>query len=183
MEVLQLIQAPITSIEREHFGELYERAFPPVARFVSKMNGTLNDAKDIFHDALVIFHEKTAGGKFFPSTSPEAYILGIAKHLWVRKFKTERRVLFNEIEMAITLPEDIDPSPNDHKLLAFLEKTGKKCLDLLHAFYYDRNSIKEITARLGSRNDHSTTVQTYTSLEKMRQTVKEIDKNYEDFLE
>jgi hypothetical protein len=37
---------------------VYEESFPSVAAFVAKMGGSLEDAKDIFHDAMVIFFEK-----------------------------------------------------------------------------------------------------------------------------
>ncbi|HTF06071.1 MAG TPA: hypothetical protein VK826_18705, partial [Bacteroidia bacterium] len=66
----------------ELFAELYERAFPAVALFVRKMNGSFEEAKDIFHDALVIFYEKQQEKTFVLRTSPEAYLMGIAKHLW-----------------------------------------------------------------------------------------------------
>src|SRR5262245_2471091 len=87
--------------------ELYERAFPSVARFVSKMSGSFQEAKDIFHDALVIFYEKSQHPDFSITVSPEAYILGIAKHLWVRKFSRDhQKVSLDAMESLITLPDD-----------------------------------------------------------------------------
>ncbi len=61
-EMDTIATAPLT--REEGFRETYERAFPVVARFVSKMNGSFQDAKDIFHDAMIIFFEKTAARTF-----------------------------------------------------------------------------------------------------------------------
>ena len=45
------------------FAQLYEETFPKVAKFVANRGGTFDDAKDIFHDALVILYEKSTGEK------------------------------------------------------------------------------------------------------------------------
>ena len=42
------------------FLELYQHAFPKVAVFIHKNGGNLDEAKDIFQDALVIYYEKSA---------------------------------------------------------------------------------------------------------------------------
>lgn len=182
MEVLEMtVDRPGSDVLSE---ELYEKAFPPVAGFVSKMSGSFQEAKDIFHDALVIFYEKTLDRDFTITTSPEAYILGIAKHLWIRKFSRDhQQVSLDAVESALSIPEDYYPTLNTSKLLHLLENTGRKCLDLLRAFYYKKHPVKEIAFALGYRNEHSATVQKYKCLEKMRNTIKEKAITYEDFLE
>jgi hypothetical protein len=56
-------------------------------------------------------------------------------------------------------------------------------MELLHAFYYNRQSMDEITDRFGYSSAHSATVQKFKCLEKMRDTVKEKSLRYEDFTE
>src|ERR1700748_3568313 len=131
------------------FEKWYERAFPYVARFVGKMGGSFQDAKDIFHDALVIFYEKTKEENFHLKTAEEAYIWGIAKHLWIRKFnKDKHSVSLNNYEAAISIPNDYFADVDSKRLLTLLEETGKKCLQLLRSFYYEKLSLKEITGQL-----------------------------------
>jgi DNA-directed RNA polymerase specialized sigma24 family protein len=168
----------------ELFGELYERAFPPVALFIRKMNGSFDDAKDIFHDALVIFYEKQQEKTFVLQTSPEAYLMGIVKHLWSRKFRLNMKELatdFSETEMSIVLPEEPDVSTN--RLLDFLETAGEKCMRLLHTFYYEKQPVKKIVQLFGYRNERSATVQKFKCLEKLRETVRAKSISYEDFTE
>jgi RNA polymerase sigma factor (sigma-70 family) len=183
MEILEM------TIERQHLNgklseELYESAFPPVARFVSKMSGSFQDAKDIFHDALVIFYERRMHQDFTLNTTAEAYIVGIAKHLWIRKFKQDhKKVSLDALESGISIPQDYYSTPNDAVLLQFLERTGQKCMDLLRAFYYENRPMKDLMQALGYRNEHSAAVQKYKCLEKVRDTIKEKSITYEDFIE
>lgn len=166
------------------FADLYECAFPLVARFISNRKGTLQDAKDIFQDALVIFYEKQLVKDLAIKVSDEAYLLGIAKHLWFRKHQHDKTLVpLDGFEAAITIPEDFFPSVATDKLIRFLERTGKKCMDLLQAFYYDTNSLRDITAKFGYGSTHSATVQKFKCLEKIRDTVKEKSLAYDDFIE
>jgi len=169
---------------RASFSELYKKAFPPVAHFVSKMNGSFHDAKDIFHDALVIFCEKTENESFILSVSAEAYVTGIAKHLWIKKFnRNKRTVSLDAMEETIAIPEDYYPTVNTNRLLQLIEVAGKKCLDLLHSFYHEKLSTEEIKNRFGYKTEHSASVQKYKCLEKIRETIQQKDITNENFFE
>lgn len=168
------------------FTELYETAFPMVARFVSNRRGSLQDAKDIFQDALVIFYEKLSHKRVEIEVPDEAYVLGIAKHLWMRKYKNDSKNIFlDELESTITLPDDYFQTPGySEKLISnFLMTAGKRCMELLTAFYYHNYSMKEITRVFGYGSERSATVQKFKCLEKVRDVVKEKSLDYESFTE
>lgn len=174
---MAIMEVPVAGSSVE---ELYEAAFPPVARFISHMGGSFEDARDIFHDALVIFYEK----EHTVHTSAQAYLLGIAKHLWIRQHHRDRVFIsLDAQEKSISIPADYFPSAETQSLLALLQSAGKKCLDLLRAFYEEKRPVKQIAASLGYTSEHSASVQKYKCLEKLRDTVKSQSVNYEDFLE
>lgn len=174
-----------TPVAREKlFTALYENAFPSVAKFVSSKGGSFQDARDIFQDALVIFYEKTSDGDLPVITSDEAYVMGIAKHLWIRKFNQDKTtVSLNDFEAAITIPDDYIPAVESGKLVSFLALAGKRCMELLQAFYYNKHSVGHITHAFGYSSTHSATVQKFKCLEKIRDMVKEKSVTYEDFTE
>ena len=166
------------------FEELYESAFPAVAGFVSQMNGSFQDAKDIFQDALIIYFERSTDPQFSVNATPERYILGIAKHLWIRKFKEKgKNISLNTFEAALSIPVDFFPSVQSKRVLQFIEQAGKKCLDLLRSFYYDKLTMKELAQKFEYSSEHSVTVQKYKCIEKVRESVKERSITYEDFFE
>jgi RNA polymerase sigma factor (sigma-70 family) len=166
------------------FEEIYESVFPAAAAFVNELNGSYDDAKDIFQDALIIYFERLSGDGLTINASPETYILGIAKHLWLRKFKDDRKkITLNDFERALYIPDDFFPSVSSSRILQFLEASGKKCLDLLRGFYFEKLPLKDIARRLGYGSEHSASVQKYKCLEKIRESIKERSITYEDFFE
>jgi DNA-directed RNA polymerase specialized sigma24 family protein len=184
METIELVPRNKTIMVTTRFNELYEKAFSPVAHFVSKMNGSFQDAKDIFHDALVIFYEKTEDESFALSATAEAYVTGIAKHLWIKKFKRDKHtVSLHATEAAIVIPEDYYPTVNTNRLLRLLEVAGKKCLDLLHSFYHEKLSTEEIKNKFRYKTEHSASVQKYKCIEKIRETIKQKAITNENFFE
>lgn len=166
------------SIVQQDLPGLYEETFPFVAAFVSKMGGSMDDAKDIFHDALVIFLEKNPDTK-----NPGAYILGIAKHLWIRKYQNDKhRVSLDAFEKTIAIPEE-EIHPLVARLTRLIESAGKSCLELLQAFYYQRLSAEEVASTLNYSNAHSATVQKHKCFQKIKNVVKEKSLQYESFLD
>ncbi len=183
MEDVVIQSARHITTNRESFESLYKKVFPRVAKFISSMNGSFTDAKDRFQDALVIYYEKKVDERFEITTTEEAYVLGIVRHLWVRKFKRDiKNISLEDVDGNITFNE-LEHKPNENKLLQLLERTGKKCLELLAAFYYEKKSMREIGKTFGYQSEHSAAVQKFKCLEKIRDTVKEKAMNYEDFLE
>ena len=171
-----------TELHREEFfRELYLKVFPSVATFVRKQNGTLDDAKDVFHDALVIFFEKKMLGSLEVRLSDEGYVFGIVKHLWIKKAKEDRSVLLTEVESLIAVPEDYESDVETISIISFLKTAGKKCMSLLQAFYYEKQPLERIKANFGFSSVRSATVQKFKCLEKVRDLVKSKSKNYEDF--
>ena len=185
METLEKIDDIVIAISSNYeIEEIYGQTFPAVAKLISSAGGTFDDAKDIFHDALVIFMERDSKIPVNAIKSDKAYILGISKHLWIRKFqKDSRNIPLNSMENEIVIPDDYFPTANNTRLLNFLKIAGKRCLDLLRAFYFQQLSIKEIVRDLGYSHEHSVSVQKYKCLEKVRNTVKEKSLTYDDFTE
>jgi len=148
---------------------LYRDSFPDVARMVRRKGGTLEEAKDAFHDALLIYMEKEKAGRLQLHSSPKAYLLGIARTCWLRSR-----------DSTVTLPaafdiaegEDTDMEEMEQSLLSSMVRSGKKCMELLKAFYYDHCSMHDIATRFGFNGTRSATVQKYKCLEKVRNEVK-----------
>lgn len=183
METLEkLDDVVMTTSEIYDVAEIYEQTFPAVAKYISSKGGSFEDAKDIFHDALLIFIEKKSEAPINIIKSDCAYILGISKHLWINKYKKDRfKIPLNRVEIEI--PDNFYPTANNERLLNLLKIGGKRCLDLLRAFYFQQFSIKELVNNLGYSNEHSASVQKYKCLEKVRNKVKEKALNYDDFKE
>lgn len=169
-------------IEAPDIKSIYQNTFPFVAAWIARMGGNADVARDIFHDALIIFYEKTMGGNNETLDSAPAYILGISKHLWLKKFSSSlREVDLNSFEATLSIPDGFYPNEETISVLSVVERVGKKCLDLLTAFYYDKLSHLDIAKRFGFSNERSATVQKFKCIEKVRSFVKIKNLNPDDF--
>jgi DNA-directed RNA polymerase specialized sigma24 family protein len=164
----------------ELFMELYEETFPKVAAFIHKHGGNLEETKDIFQDALVIYYEKTQEPEFELQVNAEAYLVGICKFLWYKKNRLKSRIPETDLSVELNLEEESEPTVSE-KLIQYVERAGKKCMELLRAFYYDKKSMKEIADQFEFSGERSATTQKFKCLEKVRNTIQEKSLNQEDF--
>jgi len=154
---------------------LYEDTFPAVAAFVAKMGGSPDDAKDIFHDALIIFFESE-----IKADNVRGYVVGIARNLWLRKYSRDKNLI--DLDETIKIPED-EKSPVTARLYKLVETAGRACLELLQSFYYEKRSAEEVAATYNYSNAHSASVQKHKCLQKIKNLVKEKSLDYESFIE
>lgn len=163
---------------QELFIALYKTAFPSVAKYVSRLGGSADEAKDVFQDALVIYYEKMVA-KSLPEKDI-AYLVGISKNLWLQRYReTNKQTPLDNFDISITVEE----TPADKRLLKLLTTAGKKCMDLLKSFYYDKLPVTELADNFGYSGSRSVTVQKHKCLEKVRETVKQKSLTYADFME
>lgn len=166
------------------FVSLYKEAFPKVAKYVGGKGGSMSEAKDVFQDALIIYFEKTKGESYVPQKGSKEYIVGIAKKLWINRYRQKIKDIPIEESYDFYLSgNEASGKINDSVLIGFLERTGKKCMDMLQAFYYKKLSLSEIANQFGFSGIRSATVQKYKCIEKVRDKIKEKSLSYEDFIE
>ena len=66
---------------------LYKTTFPLVAKHISRMGGSFEEAKDLFQDALVIYYEKIERGEVVLKYTEKSYLFGIARYLWNKRYQ------------------------------------------------------------------------------------------------
>lgn len=168
-------QSAVASLE-----EVYTLALPAIARFVKSKGGNREQAFDLLHESILIYEEQTRRDERVVHKTPEAYIAGIARHLWARQFRGP---------VTESLPDSWDgtdvpaPAVGTAKLLQVVARAGERCLQLLHAFYFQESKLAEVSRSLGLSGVRAASVQKYKCLEKLRSIVKENPMTYEDFLE
>ena len=152
-------------MDTQELETLYRSAFPKVASMVARYGGDLETAKDLFHDALLIFLEKE---DLDVRVSAEAYVIGIAKNLWRREARrTPNAALPEDVPDAVE--QRPEPTPS---IWTYLRGAGKKCMQVLTAFYAGGQTMEEIAAAFDYSSAHSATVQKYKCLERVREQLK-----------
>ncbi|MEM9337965.1 MAG: sigma-70 family RNA polymerase sigma factor [Bacteroidota bacterium] len=158
----------------------YQDVFPMACAYLRKRGGDLEAARELFQEALIIFYEKLLEDDFQPEMNDQAYLMGIVKKCWLRQRARSKPV--EGLEGVEPIQEN-EPTLIPQKLMRYLKQSGRRCMDLLQSFYYERISMKELSERFGYKSERSATVQKYKCLEKVRDEIKQKSVSYEDFFE
>lgn len=151
---------------------LYRDCFPDVARMVHRGGGTAEDAKDVFHDAFLVFLERKNAGILSIYTTPKAYIIGTAKIIFLHK---NRRIDNSEMPAEVAEYVQEETGEDENSVLSYLQLAGQKCLKLLRSFYFDNLAMPELSSRFGFNGPRSATVQKFKCLEKIRKQINKTE--------
>ena len=166
----------ILSGDQSIFDDLYEYEFPKVVRLITKNSGTLDSAKDIFQDGLVILMEKVYRKELDLTCSVGTFLYSICRNLWLEQLrKDQKSISFIDpysslIADIISIDEETDPDVFETVNKA-IETLGDPCKQLLECFYYENLSWVEIATSLGYSSAASARNQKYKCLERIRKTV------------
>ena len=156
------------------FNNLYEYEFPKVVKLVTHNNGSVDNARDIFQDALVILIEKVYYNELHLSCSIGTYLYAISQNLWLSKLRRNKffislcKLSFNNSELEVRLIEDENTPENIDSITNAIENLGNPCKQLLELFYYKNESWDDIASTLGYSNGASARNQKYKCLERLR---------------
>lgn len=158
---------------------IYSAGLLEVARMVRHHNGSVDDARDIFHDAMMVLIRQVESGKQIDA--PMNYLIGTARHIMYRKLRLESKT-YDLDQIEESTPEDAaPPQVNLMKVLAVVQKTGKSCLDFLTAIFIEKKDLPFVTNQFGLKSEHVASVKKYKCLEQVRNIVKKNSLEYEDF--
>ncbi|KAA9357072.1 RNA polymerase sigma factor [Larkinella humicola] len=155
---------------------IYAQTYPMVRHYIREQGGSEEDAKDIFHEAMIVFYEKTALEQLTLTCSVSTYLMGICKNLWRQQVEKQRRkTAWNETQTDLVWeePEDENELPA-LKLMGFVEQLGETCQSILVSFYYFGQRLEQIATQHGYRSVRSATVQKFKCLERLRKAVSHL---------
>ena len=155
---------------------IYKSTYPTVEKMVFKMNGSTDDAYDVFQDAVTILYEKAKTNDLQLSCKVSTYLISIAKHLWLKKLSKKKKqqvsVLYDSFEENLSANEDISHflefENNVSKLKSCLEQIGEPCKSVLNAFYIHNQSMTDIAQNFGYTNAENAKTQKYKCLNRIR---------------
>lgn len=171
-----------TAAREALFIALYQETFPAVARYIRSRGGSLEEAGEVFQESVVLYYEKLLEQPDVAAGHEAAYLMGIAKHRWLR-FQENR----NRHAALHNLPADAADEPtvqfSGTRLTQLLETVGQRCLQLLRAFYFEQQRPKDIATAFDFSGERSATVQKFKCLEKVRAVVHQNALRYDDFVD
>jgi RNA polymerase sigma factor (sigma-70 family) len=141
---------------------------PLVKKHIRANNGTADDARDIFQDALVILCKKTQAENFVLTAPLKSYLLAIVKNCWLQQLRQRKKLPVAEI-VADIAAEEINEEPGFDLAKNAFASLGEKCRELLILFYFKQHSFKTIATELSFSDEKTAKNQKYRCLQKAKE--------------
>lgn len=145
-----------------------------VQALVLKNNGTTDDAKDIFQEAMIVLFEKAKSESFELNCQIKTFIYSVCRRLWLKRLMQQNRFLIaDEAEYDIVnVEEEMDVHEQQNLDFLMMEKAisslGEPCKSLLEAFYMQKRNMQEIASSFGYTNADNAKNQKYKCLMRLK---------------
>ena len=86
----------ISKGEEDALDYLYKKYYRMMTNLVLKNNGTEQEAKDIFQDALIVFWQKAASGNLVLTSKISTFLYSICLNLWRKELERKSRLIHEQ---------------------------------------------------------------------------------------
>ena len=169
--------------DRKAIETLYKRHYGMVQALILNNNGSVEDAKDIFQEALIVLYEKTKSGSFELNCLIKTYLYSVSRRLWLKRFHQLQKFTseVENVEEVVSVEEDLEMHERRNNDYLIMEKAmqslGEPCKSLLESYYLQKRSMMEIAEDFGYTNADNAKNQKYKCLMRLKKMFFEQYKN------
>ena len=153
---------------------LYVAYFPMVLQMIINNNGTADDAKDIYQEAIIILYNKIKAGDFELSSKLKTFIYSVCRRLWLKRLSQMSRFGgdIRDFQEYLHVEEDVDKHTEMdiqfNKMESALQLLGEPCKTIMEDFYIHNLSMQDICERFGYTNADNAKTQKYKCLQRLK---------------
>jgi RNA polymerase sigma factor (sigma-70 family) len=149
---------------------LYKKYYRMMIKLVISNNGSEQEGKDIYQEALIVFWQKAVSGKFTLTSKISTYLYSICLNLWRKELDRKSKLSSEEKDGAEYL--DDDRQERMKIIQDCIEQLGDNCKKILTYYYFDGMSMKDISEKLGLANTDTAKTKKYKCKKKLDQLIK-----------
>lgn len=160
--------------DREAVETIYARHFPMVQSLIINNNGSSEDARDIFQEAMIVLYERAKSPDFQLQCQMKTYLYSVCRRLWLKRLAQAQRYMppVTGMEDTVHVEEDVDQHEQKNMEFQMMEKAllglGEPCKSLMEAFYIQKKNMSEIASSFGYTNPENAKNQKYKCLVRLR---------------
>nr|WP_242692202.1 sigma-70 family RNA polymerase sigma factor [Aridibaculum aurantiacum] len=153
---------------------IYKNNFNMVQTFVLNNNGSYDDARDIFQEAMIVLYENVKMESFVLTCQIKTYVYSICRRLWLKRLQHINRFSgkVESLEETVPVEEDIEIQEKRNADFAIMERAlgslGEPCKSLLEAYYLQKKGMTEIAETFGYTNADNAKNQKYKCLVRLK---------------
>jgi RNA polymerase sigma factor (sigma-70 family) len=153
---------------------LYKSHFNMIQHFVVNNNGSFDDARDVFQEALMALYEKVQSDSFVLTCQIKTYLFSICKHLWLKRLHQMGKysIPLSSQEETVSVEEDFGAIEKQDAAFAIMENAlkslGEPCKSLLEGYYINKKGMQELAQDFGYTNADNAKNQKYKCLMRLK---------------
>jgi RNA polymerase sigma factor (sigma-70 family) len=153
---------------------VYVAYFPMVLQLIINNNGTADDAKDIYQEAIIVLYNKIKSGNFELTSKLKTFLYSVCRKLWLKRLSQMNRYGGDIKDFQDHIPEVDDSDLHSERDIQFtkmegaLKLLGEPCKTIIEDFYIHNHSMQDICERFGYTNTDNAKTQKYKCLQRLK---------------
>jgi len=166
--------AGLAQSDKQAIETLYREHFGMVQAFILNNNGSSEDARDIFQEAMIVLYEKAISGNFELTAQIKTYLYSVSRRLWLKRLQQMQRfgAPVENLSEAVQVEEELDAHEKRNEAFITMERAlshiGEPCKSLLEAYYLQKKNMQEISTQFGYTNADNAKNQKYKCLARLK---------------
>jgi RNA polymerase sigma factor (sigma-70 family) len=153
-----IIQCIRTGKNSEALEYLYKDPLRKIRKFILNNSGNLDDADDVFQDALVALFHFVKQGKYNEEYDLDGFLFRVAKNSWIDMARKKQKVIkesfigFDKSDESDIL-KDLIKEEQLNIFYTLFNKLEENCRTILSYVIFDKRSMKEISELMGFKDE------------------------------
>lgn len=153
---------------------IYKENYNMVQALILNNNGTYDDARDIFQEAMITLYEKAKSESFVLTCQIKTYVYSVCRRLWLKRLQQMGKYVSasESLEETVPVEDDLEIHEKRNAEFAIMERAmgslGEPCKSLLDAYYIQKKGMTEIATEFGYTNADNAKNQKYKCLMRLK---------------
>ncbi|WP_153801130.1 RNA polymerase sigma factor [Foetidibacter luteolus] len=170
----QLLLKGLANNDGKAIDTIYKENFSVIQALILNNNGTYDDARDIFQEAMITLYEKAKSESFVLTCQIKTYLYSVCRRLWLKRLQQMGRFTIHgeDIEETVAVEEDMEIHEKRNAEFAIMDRAlnslGEPCKSLLEAYYIRKKGMGDIATDFGYTNADNAKNQKYKCLMRLK---------------
>lgn len=153
---------------------IYKQNYNMVQSFVLNNNGTYDEARDIFQEAMIALYEKTKSESFVLTCKINTYVYSVCRRLWLKRLQQLGKFSSSveSLEETVSVEDDIEIHRKRNAEYNIMERAlgsmGEPCKSLLEGYYIKKMDMQALAKEFGYTNADNAKNQKYKCLMRLK---------------
>lgn len=154
-----IIECIRTGNNNEALKYLYKDPLRKIRKFILMNSGTMDDADDVFQDAIIVLFQYVKNGKFNEEYDLDGFLFRVAKNAWIDIARKKQKVIKASF-IGFDIADESDYLKDmikDEQLNAFhllFNKLEDNCKKILSYVVFDKKNMKQIAELMGFKDEN-----------------------------